>query len=84
MEWFKHILVDLFALVIIAIAVITDQIILTYVVYTYTALMVLARLLSLISGNFRAISNKSVSEAPLCIMQSMPCQLSYSFGDNGT
>lgn len=65
MEWTKHIIVDLLALIVIAAAVLSDQIILTYVVYVYTALMVLARFFSLVSGNFRAITEKKVSEAPL-------------------
>jgi hypothetical protein len=67
MEWIKQIVVDLFALVVIAIAVFYEYTVLTYVVYVYTALMVLARLFSLLSNNFRAITEKKVSEAPLWV-----------------
>ena len=67
MEWIKQIIVDLLALVVIALAVIYEQTILTYVVYIYTFLMVLARLFSLVSGNFRAITEKKVSEAPIWV-----------------
>ena len=67
MEWFKQIVVDLFALIVIAFAVIYEQTVLTYVVYIYTALMVIARLFSLLSNNFRAITEKKVSEAPIWV-----------------
>lgn len=67
MEWFKQIVVDLFALIVIAFAVIYEQTLLTYVVYVYTSLMVLARLFSLLSSNFRAITEKKVSEAPIWV-----------------
>jgi len=67
MEWIKQIVVDLLALVVIATAVIYEQAILTYIVYIYTFLMVLARLFSLISDNFRAITEKKVTEAPIWV-----------------
>lgn len=67
MEWAKQIIVDLFALIVIAFAVIFEQTILTYVVYIYTSLMVIARLFSLLSSNFRAITQKKVTEAPIWI-----------------
>lgn len=67
MDWLKEIIVDLFALIVIAYTVFYDQIILTYVVYTYTVLMVLARLFSLLSENFEAITQKKVSQAPIWV-----------------
>jgi hypothetical protein len=67
MEWVKQIIVDLFALIIIASAIFYEQIVLTYVVYVYTFLMVAARLFSLLSSNFRAITEKKVSEAPIWV-----------------
>jgi hypothetical protein len=67
MQWIKQIIVDLFALAIIAVTVFSEQIILTYVVYVYTFLMAAARLFSLFSGNFRAITERKVSEAPLWV-----------------
>jgi len=67
MEWIKQIIVDLLALIVIAVAVIYEQTILTYVVYIYTFLMVLARLFSLVSGNFRAITERKVTEAPIWV-----------------
>lgn len=67
MQWIKQIIVDLFALVIIAYTVYSEQVILTYVVYVYTFLMAAARLFSLFSGNFRAITERKVSEAPLWV-----------------
>lgn len=67
MDWLKEIVVDVFALVIIAFTVFYNQIILTYVVYTYTVLMVLARLFSLLSENFEAITQKKVSQAPIWV-----------------
>lgn len=67
MDWLKEIFVDVFALVVIAFTVFYDQIILTYVVYAYTVLMVLARLFSLISENFEAITQKKVSQAPIWV-----------------
>lgn len=67
MDWLKEIVVDLFALIVIAFTVFYDQIILTYVVYTYTVLMVLARLFSLLSENFEAITQKKVSQAPIWV-----------------
>lgn len=67
MEWIKQILVDLLALVVIALAVFYEHTVLTYIVYIYTFLMVLARLFSLVSGNFRAITEKKVSTAPIWV-----------------
>lgn len=67
MQWIKQIVVDLLATAVIAIAVFFETQTLSYVVYIYTGLMVLARLLSLSSSNFRAITKKKVSEAPIWI-----------------
>lgn len=67
MEWAKQIIVDLFALIVIAIAVIFEHTVLSYVVYIYTFLIIIARLFSLLSSNFRAITQKKVSEAPLWV-----------------
>lgn len=71
MQWFKHIVVDLLAVIVIALAVFYDSNNLSYVVYTYTALLVVARLFSLISENFRAITQKKISEAPLWVYHIM-------------
>lgn len=67
MEWIKQITVDLLALIIIAVAVIYEQTVLSYIVYIYTSLIVLARLFSLYSDNFRAVTEKKVSEAPIWV-----------------
>lgn len=67
MDWVKQIVVDIFALVVIAIAVFYEQNILSYVVYVYTGLMVIARLFSLLSKNFRSITQKKVSQAPIWV-----------------
>lgn len=67
MEWAKQIIVDLFALIVIAIAVIFERDVLTYVVYVYTTLMILARLFSLLSSNFRSITQKKVSDTPIWV-----------------
>lgn len=67
MEWIKQIIVDLFALIVIASAVLYEQTVLTYAVYVYTFLMALARLLSLVSANLRAITDKKGSEVPLWV-----------------
>jgi len=40
MQWFKNIVVDLLAIVVIALAVFYDTNFLSYVVYTYTAPLV--------------------------------------------
>lgn len=71
MPWLKHIIVDLLAIVVIALAVFYDSNYLSYVVYTYTFLLVAARLFSLISENFSAITKKKVSEAPLVVYHLM-------------
>lgn len=67
MQWLKQIIVDLLAIVIIALAVFYDASYLSYVVYVYTALLVVARLFALFSDNFNAITKKNVSEAPLWV-----------------
>ena len=71
MQWFKYIIVDLLAIVVIALAVFYDSNYLSYVVYTYTALLVIARAFSLVSENFRAITKKKVTEAPLWVYHTM-------------
>lgn len=67
MQWLRQIIVDLLAIVVIALAVFYDADILTYVVYIYTCLMVVARTFALFSENFRSITKKNVSEAPLWV-----------------
>lgn len=68
MQWLKHIIVDLITTLVIALVVFFDSTpALTYVVYIYTGLMVIARSLTLISGNFRAITKKQISEVPVWI-----------------
>lgn len=67
MQWLKQIIVDLLAIVVIALAVFYDASYLSYVVYIYTALLVIARLFALFSDNFNAITKKNVSEAPLWV-----------------
>ncbi|WP_340105007.1 hypothetical protein [Rhodohalobacter sp. 8-1] len=67
MDWAKQIIVDLFALIVIASAVMFERTVLTYIVYIYTALMIIARLFSLLSGNFRSITQKKVTKAPLWV-----------------
>lgn len=68
MNWIKNTIVDLLTVPVIALAVFFNGgNILSYVVYIYTGLMVLARLFSLSSGNFRSITQKKISEAPLWV-----------------
>jgi len=71
MQWLKNIVVDLLAILVIALAVFYSSNYLSYVVYTYTALLVVARLFSLISGNFRAITKKKIAEAPIWVYHAM-------------
>lgn len=67
MRWLKQITIDLLATLVIAIVVFFETAFLEYVVYIYTGLMVLARIITLISGNFRKVAKKKVSEAPVWI-----------------
>ena len=67
MEWIKQVIVDLLAILVIAVAVFYEQTVLTYTVYIYTSLMVLARLFSLVSSNFRTITKKKGIEAPIWV-----------------
>ncbi len=64
MEWLKHITVDLIATLVIAIVVFFEAILLEYVLYIYTVLMVIARSISLLSRDFQVITRKKISEAP--------------------
>jgi hypothetical protein len=65
MQWLKHITVDIIATLVIAIVVFFDETtLLEYVLYIYTALMVFARLISLFSRDFQAITKRKVTEAP--------------------
>jgi hypothetical protein len=65
MSWLKNSAVDLLATLVIAIVVFFDETaLLEYVLYIYTGLMVLARLISLLNDDFRAITKRKVSEAP--------------------
>jgi len=65
MAWLKHITVDLIATLVIAIVVFYDPGILDYVLFVYTGLMVFARTFSMLSTDFRLITKKKVSEAPV-------------------
>ncbi len=66
MQWLKHITVDLIATLVIAIVVFFDETaVLEYVLYIYTGLMVIARLISLFSRDFQAVTKRKVSEAPV-------------------
>lgn len=68
MRWLKHIAIDLLATLVIAIVVFFDETaLLKYVLYIYTGLMVIARLISLLNNDFRAITKRKVSEAPVWI-----------------
>lgn len=68
MQWLKHIVVDLITTIVIALVVFFDSSpALEYVIYIYTGLMVLARVFTLFSQNFRAITKKQVSEVPVWI-----------------
>jgi hypothetical protein len=68
MHWIKNILIDLLATLVIALVVFFDTgEVLKYVLYIYTGLMVLARSITLISKNFRVITRKKVTDAPLWI-----------------
>lgn len=68
MKWLKNILLDIAATLVIAIVVFFDQTaLLEYVVYIYTVLLAIARTLTLLSGDMRIITQKSVSEAPIWV-----------------
>ena len=65
MQWLKHITVDLIATLVIAIVVFFEPtIVLEYVLYIYTVLMVLARLFTLFNQNFRSITKRKSESAP--------------------
>lgn len=64
MQWLKQITVDFLATLVIALVVYFNTVYLEYVVYIYTALLAIARVISLVNRNFRKITKKSVSEAP--------------------
>lgn len=65
MQWLKHITVDLITTLIISIVVFFDTtVVLEYVLYVYTALMVLARLFTLFNQNFRTITKRKTESAP--------------------
>lgn len=64
MQWLKNIAVDLLATLVIAIVVFFDTLLLEYVLYIYTVLMVIARLVSLLNSDFRSITRKKITEAP--------------------
>lgn len=65
MDWIKQVIVDIGAFIVIIIAVSTDNTYLAYVVYSYTILMALARLLSLLSSNLRSLSIKGSATVPV-------------------
>lgn len=66
MQWLKHIIVDLITTLVIALVVFFESTpALTYVVYIYTGLMIIARTFTLFSGNLRAITKKQVSDVPI-------------------
>ncbi len=67
MQWLKHIVIDLLAPIVIALAVFYEDTTLTYIVYAYTILMFIARFASLMSRNFQKITQRKVSEAPIWI-----------------
>lgn len=68
MQWLKHIAVDLLATLVIALVVFFDtDYFLEYVVYIYTGLMVIARIFTLFSRNFRAITKQKVTDAPVWV-----------------
>lgn len=66
MQWLKHIAVDLLATLVIAFVIFVEASYhLEYVIFIYTGLMVLARSFTLFSKNFRAITRKKVTDAPV-------------------
>lgn len=71
MNWIKQVIVDIGAFIVIVLAVVTDNIYLAYVVYLYTILMAIARLLSLLSGNLRSISIKGSATVPVWFYHSI-------------
>ncbi len=64
MKWLKHITIDLIATLVIAIVVFFEAILLEYVLYIYTVLMVIARSISLFSRDIRTITKKKMEDAP--------------------
>lgn len=68
MKWLKSILLDVAATLVIAIVVFFDETaLLEYVVYVYTGLLAIARLLTLFSSDMRSITKRSVTEAPILV-----------------
>lgn len=67
MKWIKQIVIDLLATVVIALAVFYPNVTLEWVVYIYTGLMATARLFSLFSPNFQAITQRKISDAPVWV-----------------
>jgi hypothetical protein len=63
----KSIAIDVLSVCLVAAAVFTEPVYLDIAVYIYTGLMVLARLVTLLSNNFRQITDKKKSESPLWI-----------------
>ena len=65
MQWLKHIAIDLIATIVIAIVVFFEEtIVLEYVLYVYTVLMVIARAFTLFNQNFRTITKRKTESAP--------------------
>lgn len=65
MQWLKHITIDLIATIVIAIVVFFEEtVVLEYVLYIYTALMILARAFTLFNQNFRSITKRKTESAP--------------------
>ena len=68
MHWLKNSAVDILATLVIAFVVFYDpDYHLEYVVFIYTGLMALARTFTLFSSNFRSITKKKVSDAPVWV-----------------
>lgn len=63
-QWLKEVLVDLIATAVITAVVFFGTPYLEYAVYIYTALMALARSLTLLNRNFRDLTARKASEAP--------------------
>jgi hypothetical protein len=66
-QWFKEVLVDLIATVVIAAVVFFQTPYLEYAVFVYTGLMAVARSLTLLNRNFRDLTARKATEAPAWI-----------------
>lgn len=64
MSWLKDVIVDILVTVVIVIAVLVDQTVLTGVVWAYTGLLLLVKTFVLFGGDFMNLMGKTKTDAP--------------------